>query len=566
MFIATAFCLLAVFQLLGDILPAVFLWSWIVAQVVLTGIRWRAQQHWKHVVTDVHNIDERSSTATMHAFISGVLWGVLGYAAVTADSALPGLATVMLLTGLVAGATAIISHLTTMYLVYVVPMLLPAAVRFYSLRDIPELSWSSYLIVGYLLISIIVARACGASVRQSIALRLENRDLLDSMRVANDRTRSALQRETYANEAKSRFLAAASHDLRQPLHSLRLLGATLSDQTHGGRHEPLANLINRSVESMGGLFDAILDISELDSGTLKPSIGVVDVHRMGNRLADEFRPIAEEKGLEFRLTLASLYLRTDAVLIERLLRNLLSNAVRYTDSGYVHLEVTAIAEGSHARIYVSDTGPGIAVEDRQRVFEEFVQLGNEERDRSQGIGLGLSIVRRIATLLNLSLTFDTHDDGGLSVSIDIDTTVEGSVGMSGDRCGMTSRTLTMSSQTALVIDDDEEVRAAIEVFLESRGMLVIAVPSVESGIEVLDEAECQPDILIVDYRLGNGIRGTDAVNTIASHLGHTVPAILITGEVGADRLTDIQRSGLAVLHKPCVPDELVGLIRQLVRD
>lgn len=562
-FIATLLCLVAVYALLAPHLSPLFLLVWTVAQLVLTFVRWRAQLAWKNSATDTRNVDARQRTATVHALISGVLWGALGYAAVIDESAFVALSVVMLLTGLVAGANAIISHLPVMYALYVVPMLLPAAVRFHALRDIPEMSWASSLIVGYLVISIIVCRASGSAVRQSIALRLENRELVDSLMSANERTESALDREMQANVAKSRFLAAASHDLRQPLHSLRLLATTLSDQTVNGPHERVAGLIDRSVGALGGLFDAILDISRLDAGALSPSLTVVPAESLCERLAEEIELTAAEKGLDFIVRSPDVHLHTDPVLLERLLRNLLSNAVRYTSAGHVGLAFTAIENQSVVRIEVSDTGPGIPEADRARVFDEFVQLGNPGRDRSQGIGLGLSIVRRIANLLDVELLCDERPGGGLIVNVVVPMAQSEQIASAVAAPNVFVPAPEPRELTVLAIDDDEDVRVAMETFLENRGLVVIAVDSASSAITVLDETQCRPDAIVCDYRLADHVVGSVAVAEVRAHLGSDVPAILISGEVGADQLDDIRHSGLPMLHKPCDPDELIAMLLRI---
>ena len=233
---------------------------------------------------------------------------------------------------MVASATVSISLLLPMYLLSIFPIMLPAAVRLSSFNDVVY-HWLAGLIVVYLIVCLGTSRSIRASIMHSISLRFDNLILLDNLRQEKRRTDVALKREEQANQAKSKFLAAASHDLRQPLHSLRLFTATLEHQTRDTKHKSLVAKIDSSAKSLEDLFNALLDISKLDAGTFSVEKQHVYLDILLSQIEGEFAPLAEQKRLALNVELADHIVHTDPILLERLIRNLVSNAIRYTDKG-----------------------------------------------------------------------------------------------------------------------------------------------------------------------------------------------------------------------------------------
>ena len=239
---------------------------------------------------------------------------------------------------------------------------------------------------------------------------------------------------------------------------------------------------------------------------------------MLERLTTDFEPLAAERGLALRIDATAVAVHTDLVLLERLLRNLLSNAIRYTPSGSVRVEVDG-ARGARVRLRVVDTGPGIPPGDRARVFEEFEQLGNPERDRSKGIGLGLSIVRRVASLLGLDVTLGDTPGGGTTVTVSVP---RGIVPLAAPPARSARREDADGplGMTVLIIEDEEAVRVAMGSFLETHGCSVLAADSADEAIGALEACGHRPDAIVCDYRLRAGERGTEAVARVREHCGH----------------------------------------------
>ena len=564
-------CLVAAVTLVHDTLPADFLWPWFVAQVVLTA--WRIRTFTGRHASSGRllrrfSVDRQLRAAVIHSTISGTLWGAFGYVGMSSLNPQTDLVVIMLLTGLVAGATALVSHLPRVYYPYTLTMMVPVIAYLLVLDPGGEQRWIGWLLLLYLLFSMVAARAASLSVGRAIELGFRNAELVGGLRDAHQaaegerrRAEAALGRERNANLSKSRFLAAASHDLRQPLHSLRLHLATLRTQTRGTRHEGALRMMAESASALDELFDALLDVSKLDAGTLEPDLDHAPLAPLLERLESDFAPIAGARNLELRVGRTRGWVHTDMLLLERLLRNLLTNAVRYTESGGVRIDIDDAAKAC-IDLQIVDTGPGIAPEDRVRVFEEFVQLENPERDRSQGIGLGLSIVRRIADLLGFALSLRETPGGGTTVSILVPRGQYSERPREPEPAPIELDDTQSAPPIILVIDDEEAVRVAMEDFLEEHDCMALTVDSGDEAIRTLVETACVPDAIVCDYRLRANERGTEAVARVRAHCGREVPAVLITGDIGVDGLRDIRDSGLQVLHKPCDPARLLEVLRR----
>ena len=547
---------LALFVALQDQLPLQFRLTWLIVVLMISAVRFKFLRHWNQTTTTVENVNRRILLATLMSFSFATCFGVISYFAVSENNPLGNLLVVMMVTGLVASATAAVVHLLPMYVMYIFPIMLPVAYRFSGFEQVGY-HWIAGLIVLYLFITLGISRSIRGSIMQSIRMRYENQNLLESLREEKQRAEVALELAEQANRAKSKFLAAASHDLRQPLHSLRLFTATLELQTRDTQHKTLVSQIDSSVKSLEDLFNALLDISKLDAGTLSVDKRNIYLDSLLAQIEGEFKPLAGEKELYFDVELADHVIFTDALLLERLIRNLASNAIRYTEKGGVVLSTTL--EEGRVWLSIEDTGVGIPEADRVRIFEEFVQLGNVERDRNQGIGLGLSIVKRLALLLDVEIRTESTESGGARFL----------VGMPlGDRSKCQYLPVgfvetpgeQVDSLFVLVIDDEEEVCLAIEGLLETWGCIVMTATSGDAALKQLDEIGEVPDVVVSDYRLRQGETGGDVIRRIREHLLTEVPAIILTGDIAPDRLKDIQALGYPMLHKPCEPDILRKLL------
>jgi len=359
----------------------------------------------------------------------------------------------------------------------------------------------------------------------------------------NRQLRDALTQAESASVAKTRFLASASHDLRQPIHALTLFSGSLSMRPLDARTAAIAEQIDKAVTVLGSQLDALLDISRLDAGVIEKNLSVIDLRLMLEQLLQEFRPQAEKKGLSLSLHCANgVMVRSDAGLLLRVLRNLISNAVKYTQSGEV--EMSAGTEGGRCRVVIRDTGPGIPEGEQDHVFEEFYQLDNPERDRSKGLGLGLAIVRRLTALLEVDLRLESRVGEGsqFTLQLALATAAEAPPPMLPAMHPSPSNQLRV-----LVVDDEEAIRLGMKILLEEMGFEVQLATSTHTAAQVAETF--LPAIVLADFRLhgdDNGMRVIEALRLRWPNL----PALLISGDTAPDRLQKAHAAGIVLLHKP----------------
>lgn len=380
----------------------------------------------------------------------------------------------------------------------------------------------------------------------SIRIRFENTELLEELVKKKDEA-------DQANQAKSKFLAAASHDLRQPLHALGLYLDALKGLLNTPQQNVLRDKVGKSLNALNVLFDSLLDISKLDSGVIKPAIESFRVDEMLAHLRDDFEALATEKGLKIDFDVAPVVVRSDPVLLQQIVSNLLSNAIRYTAKGRVLLKV--VSQNDEVILTISDTGMGIPSAELENVFAEFYQLGNPGRNRAKGLGLGLSIVRRLANLLNYEIDFQSQENIGTVVTLNVPQGV-----LQHNDLNKTEKSVfDLSDLKVLVIDDDEAVRDSLSIVLARWGCEVRAFGNVESALEELAQ-HFTPDLIVSDNRLENSMSGIEAIEIIHGKLSLPVPAILVTGDTAAERLVEVSSSEHHLLHKPVNP----GLLKKTI--
>jgi signal transduction histidine kinase/CheY-like chemotaxis protein len=364
-----------------------------------------------------------------------------------------------------------------------------------------------------------------------------------------------------ANIAKTRFLAAASHDLRQPLHTIGLLVGILRERADAAELRQLADKIQVSVGAMENLFVGLLDISKLDAGTIKPNITEFCLEELFRLVEMNYVPQAKEKGLELRIVRTRVCVASDPVILERIISNLVSNAIRYTARGRILLGCRR--HQATVAIQVWDTGIGIPQEHQQHIFEEFFQLGNPERDHSRGLGLGLSIVERSAALLGCALHMQSEPGRGSCFSVDVPRLATRSAAASVPAL----RTLAprVAGAFVVVIDDEAGTRFALEALFKQWGCHVVSAECADEACAKLREHLRSPDVIISDYRLRNNLTGIMAIRDIRAAAEEDIPAIIVTGDVSAQELTKLSESGVAVLHKPVSADELRRLVGSLLK-
>jgi PAS domain S-box-containing protein len=361
-----------------------------------------------------------------------------------------------------------------------------------------------------------------------------------------------------ANRAKSAFLAAASHDLRQPIQTLSLLNTVLARTVTDAR---AAKAVYRQGEALGAMADslnALLDISKIESGALKPDIEDCGVQKIFTRLRSAFELQAEAKGLKLLVDDCEDVVRSDPDLLEQIIQNLVSNAIRYTKNGLVQLRCLHL-DGS-VRIDVLDTGIGIPINALDMIFEEFYQLHREPGERREGLGLGLSIVQRLARLLEHPLQVTSTPGEGTCISV--------TVPRGEERCVEPEITMATASVPTregkvLVIDDDPAVANATAMLLETEGHEIMLASTSAEAVAVVS-ARGMPDLIVADFHLGAGHTGVDAIERLRMDAGREIPAIVVTGDTSSDITERIEAvESCRILAKPVDTSELIKVIREL---
>ncbi len=377
---------------------------------------------------------------------------------------------------------------------------------------------------------------------------------------ASDALRAAKLEAERASMAKSRFLAAASHDLRQPVQGLVLFAGALHGWEHSKQATKAIEGINRSVEALTLLLDSLLDISKLDAAMVEPKLAAVPLHPLLHRLEDEYAPRAVAAGLRLRAVATSAAVRADPLLLERMLRNLIENALRYTSAGGV--VIGARCHAGRVMIQVVDSGIGIARDEQQAVFEEFYQSGNPERDRSKGLGLGLAIVARLARLMTAQVTLRSRPGRGSCFTIDLPVAVDQPDAVVAPP-EPPATPPTGGHNLVMVIEDDELVRSGLDAALTGWGYDVTTAASTEEAVATLGRLAKRPALVIADYRLRGTEVGTGAIDALRQRCGTDIPALLITGDIAPERLKEVQSRGFVLVHKPIAGDALRKLVAAL---
>ncbi len=384
-------------------------------------------------------------------------------------------------------------------------------------------------------------------------------------RHAADELGIAKRQAEVANVVKSRFLAAASHDLRQPLQTLALLQGVLAKTVEGEKAQNLVVRLDETLGAMSGMLNTLLDINQIESGTIQTEVLAFPVNALLQRLRDEFIYSAQAKRIVLRVVPCSLVIRSDPRLLEQMLRNLLSNALKYTKSGKVLLGCRR--RNGVLSIEVWDTGIGIPAAELQAIFEEYHQLDNPARERGLGLGLGLSIVQRLGNLLGHPVGVRSNPGKGSVFTIDVmlppgETAPQPRHGA--DAENDTAVADVRRTGEILVVEDDPEVCELLKLALKAEGYRVTTAPDATRALALLARGADVPDLILVDYNLPNGMNGIEFTAKLRQQLGRQIPAIILTGDISISALGDISGQDCIQLNKPVKLKALTETIRVLL--
>ncbi len=386
-------------------------------------------------------------------------------------------------------------------------------------------------------------------------------DITERKRAA-DAMEAAKRDAQRANIAKSRFLAAASHDLRQPLQTLALVQGLLAKAVEGEAAQKLVALLDQTSAAMSGMLNTLLDINQIDAGTV--SVETVDfpIDDVLRRLADEFTYHANAQGLALRTVPCSLSLRSDPRLLEQTIRNLLSNALKYTQQGRILLGCRR--KGAALSIEVWDTGIGIPGSELQTIFEEYYQVDNEARERSRGLGLGLSIVRRLADLLGYRVRVESRLGKGSVFAVDVTLPTHATQAAADRQVGSEeTETAHRAGGAVLIVEDDPEVRDLLDLLLKGQGHDTATAPDGIAALDLIARGDIQPDLILADYNLPNDMNGLQVAAKLRGILHRRIPVIILTGDISTDTLRAIALGDCVQLTKPVKAEDLIQIVQRV---
>jgi signal transduction histidine kinase/CheY-like chemotaxis protein len=535
---------------LYDTAPTLPLLLWTIVLCLLIVVRLIMCRAFRKQARTTEDVLRWARYPVIFALLSGIIW-----AALSPISAQAGLIDFLTITGILAimvtAALATGSSYRPTYLVFAIPVMLSVSTTMLLYGGEHRLILA-LICYSTLAVLIVFSSSIERAFVESIRMRFEKQALAEQLSVQKHEAE-------LANLAKSKFLAAASHDLRQPLHALSLYLDTLQTELNTGRQRELAQKMGVAVTALNDLFQSLLDISKLDAGIVEPNIGHHLVSDLFSRMEVRFYPLAKTQGLQLKFNHNNEVLETDPVLLERILDNLIGNALRYTKTGTVSIHAISAAE--KIILEVQDTGPGIPAVEQENIFNEFYQLHNPERDRSKGLGLGLSIVKRLCLLLNYSLELESAVGEGTKFRLHVP---------AGDIreaiCApepLPRLRWDINGTHILFIDDEADVRDAMYQLLTSWGSNAICVDSIKEALTAVRQGPL-PDLIIADYRLRELQTGVDAIRTVTDALQANIPGILITGDTAPERLQEAGRSGFKLLHKPVNAGQLRMVVNHLL--
>jgi two-component system, sensor histidine kinase len=485
--------------------------------------------------------------------LTGCVWGCAGW--IFFDAGDPGRSSLMILTlvTMIAGSLVSLSSQPLSYLLFSVSLMLPLLARLLSSSEV-HYNWLGFGGMVYVAATLVFSRTIHKVIDRAFRLRYENQELVEDLKQQTERANKA-------NEEKSRFLAAASHDLRQPLQAVCLYSEVLAGKLDQDDQKQDLSNIQQGLDSLNGLLDSLFDVSRLDSGVIVAHRVVFELDDIFHKVENQFQLEAHLRGLAFDVRYAGVCVYSDPVLLERVMANLLANAFRYTEKGRIDVRFSCHSKTS-VSVHIRDTGIGIGKDELKRIFEEFYQVYNPERDRRHGLGLGLAIVRRIIKLLGHQITVTSAQGQGSEFTV----TLPAVERVENHRTAViiNDRVVhTLNGMIVMIVDNEKPIVEAMGELLTSWGAVSLICMTPESALDSLDEGKI-PDFLIADYRMPGRYNGIELIDAARSRIPG-LPALLITGDTSTEVLEEFQQRQLDYLHKPVRPPQLRMMIRRILK-
>ncbi|HLJ64707.1 MAG TPA: hybrid sensor histidine kinase/response regulator [Stellaceae bacterium] len=531
------------------------LFPWFAAILTITLLR-MGLQYWSRASLGDPAFNKRLALLfTAASTLSGCIWGVLGIVGFATSEPAEALFVTLVLAGMTAGSVASLSAFPLAYYGYALPAMVPLILRF-ALMEGALAHAIALLGLMFLGVNLGYSRTMQRTLKDSIGLRFEREELVNDLMAEKARAERASQ-------AKSKFLAATSHDLRQPVHAMGLLLDMMAQETSADARSRTAASIRSALDGLNGLLESFLDISKIEAGALHARMEPVPLRQVFTLLEHEFAPQAEARGLTFRVVGSDAVIETDLVMLLRILRNLVANALSYTPQGAVIVGCRSTGPGDSApslRIEVRDSGVGIPAERHKNIFQEFYRIDVVPAARRQGIGLGLAIVDGLARAIGAEIAVRSAPGKGSVFSVAVPRIVH--------TLDLPDRPLPdaatrFDGKRILIVDDDPLILAALDQLIRRWGAEVTACGDAAEAIALTEAAPAPPDAILADYRLEQGTNGVELISTLNQLLKRIIPAAIITGDINPLEL-EAAGPGTLLLHKPVSPAKLRATLTALL--
>lgn len=488
--------------------------------------------------------------ATIAGFwiFSGVLWGCAGYFFLPAANEPELMITFLsVMVGITSGNIISFSPAVWVGFSFIIPTITGFAIRLYQYENMILF----YCILFYFLYLSIAIFRISKVVINTISLDLKNQQLLLQVTEEKQRAEAEKTKAERANQSKTEFMMSASHDLRQPLNSLGLFLFGLKQKIQSGASDSLQLLekVEQAHRSLSFMFSRMLEVSSVETGKVIPKASHVNVSKIIASIIDEYSQQCQSKDIKISHVPLHTHLYTDELLLTRIVRNLLDNAVKYTENG--HIEVSEVLTEGGLQLCIRDTGIGIPLHELSKIFDEYHQVGNKKRDIRQGLGLGLFITYKLCQLLNFRIEIDSTLGKGSCFCINVP--IE-QANLPTTNHTPESVLTPLTDLHVLVIDDDPDINSGMSLILEQWHCKVSTAFDLKSSL--LSARHSEPDIVLCDYRLEESITGLVVLKHLEVALGKTLPAIIITGEHFSKGQIEKELSDYRVLQKPVIPKAL----------
>ncbi len=528
---------------------------WLGANFLLASFRFYLTHLFKKQKFSHLSVSSWARILILMSFLAGCLWGISPYIFFITEPIIYPVSFIVIICGMSSAALPSLSAHVPVYFAFTTPNLLSLAF-FLNSDNFADQNYSlvSLLIFIFYISSSLFSINILKTTTHAIRLKIKNDQLIKQLQLQKERAEDA-------NTAKSRFLAAASHDLRQPLQAMLLFIDNLSTSNVNEQQQKSINNILHSSNALKDLFDELLNISKLDAGVVKSKPENFEIKQLIEEICQDQESLTQEKNQELHCKVQPNFVYSDPFLIKRVIQNIICNAIQYTPKrGSITISSTQ-KNNQEVTISIKDSGPGIPADELDDIFDEFHQLHNPERDRSKGLGLGLAIVKRLLSLLGSEIHVQSEMNKGSCFSFNLQL----------GHCPAPSQKIShqnlsphdLQNKVVLIIDDEKDIRLALQDTLKRWGCHSFVADGIETAKSVIAQHK-HCDLILSDFRLRDKTTGIQAITAINLMLKKNIPAILITGDTAPERIREADSSGYPLLHKPVKPAQLRLLITQVI--